>query len=90
MYINKKQISNKTVSDFFCFFQFISSEFHSFRKKHVTYPLDFDKTNRSYDESNGVFYQIWVVYFPNPVNNDYQSLGIYVPKKYLKFTQSNG
>ena len=54
------------------------------------YSLTFDKTNWSYDSTNGVYYQIGVYYCKNPVSTTHQSLGIYVPKEYLTCTESNG
>ena len=70
---------------FISFFSFINSE-----RKLDSYSLDFDKTNWSYDETNGVYYQIGIVYCTKPVSTDYQSLGIYVPKEYLTCTESEG
>ena len=47
------------------------------------YSLDFDNNNWNYDSENGVFYQIGLIYCTKPVNTDYQSLSIYIPKEYL-------
>jgi len=58
----------------------------SFEK--LEYTLNFEKTNWSFDETNGVYYQIGVVYCTNPTNTEYQSFGIYVPKEYLTCTPS--
>ena len=55
-----------------------------------SYTLTFDNSNWSYDSTRGVYYQIGVVYCKNPVNTEYQSLGIYVPRQYLTCTESNG
>ena len=52
--------------------------------------LDFNKANWSYDSTNGVYYQIGVVYCTKPVDTSYQSFGIYVPKEYLTCTESSG
>ena len=60
---------------------------HSERKL-ASYSLEFNKANLDLDATNGVYYQIWVVYCENPTNTAYQSLGIYVPKEYLTCTQS--
>ena len=58
-------------------------------QKLEEYTLNFDKANWSLDQTNGVYYQIGVVYCTNPVDTSYQSFGIYVPKEYLTCTQSN-
>ena len=52
--------------------------------------LDFNKANWSYDSTNGVYYQIGVIYCTKPVDTSYQSFGIYVPKEYLTCTESSG
>ena len=54
-----------------------------------TYSLTFDNTNWSYDSSNGVYYQIGVVYCTNPATTAYNSLAIYVPKNYLSCSSSS-
>ena len=60
-------------------------------KRHLDdYTLTFDKTNWSYDSTNGVYYQIGVYYCTNPVATAYQSLGIYVPEEYMTCTSSSG
>ena len=56
------------------------------RLTDTTYSLSFDSTNWSYDSSNGVYYQIGVIYCTNPATTDYNSLGIYVPANYLTCT----
>ena len=48
-----------------------------------TYSLDFNNNNWNYDSTNGVYYQIGIVYCSKPVNTDYQTLAIYIPKEYL-------
>ena len=48
--------------------------------------LEFDNSNWSLDSTNGVYYQIGIVYCNNPVNTDYQSMAIYIPKEYLTCT----
>ena len=53
------------------------------------YSLTFDKTNWSYDSTNGVYYQIGVVYCTSPVDTAYQSLGIYVPGEYMTCTKGS-
>ena len=45
--------------------------------------LNVDMTKWKYDETNDVYYRIGLVYCSNPVNNKYESLGIYVPGKYF-------
>ena len=60
---------------------------HSERKL-ASYSLELNKANWDLDTTNGVYYQIGVVYCSNPTNTIYQSLGIYVPKEYLTCTQS--
>ena len=57
--------------------------------QETVYTLDFDSTNWSYDSTNKVYYQIGVVYCTNPVDVDYQSLGIYVPEEYLTCSYLN-
>jgi hypothetical protein len=57
--------------------------------QETVYTLDFDSTNWSYDSTNKVYYQIGVVYCTNPVDVDYQSLGIYVPEEYLTCSNVN-
>ena len=48
--------------------------------------IEFDNSNWSLDSTNGVYYQIGIVYCNNPVNTDYQSMAIYIPKEYLTCT----
>ena len=59
-------------------------------QKLEEYTLNFDKANWSFDQTNGVYYQIGVVYCTNPVDTSYQSFGIYVPKEYLSCTERSG
>ena len=59
---------------------------NNLRLTDTTYSLSFDSTNWSYDSSNGVYYQIGVIYCTNPATTDYNSLGIYVPANYLTCT----
>ena len=70
------------------FFSFIIFSNINFSLEKLESTLDFDKTNWSFDSTNGVYYQIGVVYCLNTTNTDYQSFGIYVPKEYLTCTQS--
>ena len=70
------------------FFSFIIFSNINFSLEKLENTLDFDKTNWSFDSTNGVYYQIGVVYCLNTTNTDYQSFGIYVPKEYLTCTQS--
>ena len=72
---------------FLCIFQTI---FNNKNIRHLdSYSLSFDNTNWSYDSTNGVYYQIGVVYCTNPATTDYNSLGIYVPANYLSCTSSS-
>lgn len=52
------------------------------------YSLDFDSTKWNYDEENDLYWQIGVVYCTRPATTDYESLGIYVPGKYMKGTEN--
>lgn len=45
--------------------------------------LDLDMSNWSYDASNNVYYQIGLYYVLNPVSEEYETLGIYVPGDYM-------
>jgi len=54
-----------------------------------TYSLNFDNSNWNYDSENGVYYQIGIIYCTKPVNTDYQSLAIYIPKEYLTGTETS-
>lgn len=45
--------------------------------------VTFDGAAWSYDETNDVYYQIGRYYVANPQATDYETLGIYVPGKYL-------
>ena len=53
------------------------------------YSLELDNSNWNYDSTNGVFYQIGLVYCTNPVNIEYQSMSIYIPKEYLTSTETS-
>ncbi len=64
--------------------------FTSKNLRHLeTYSLTFDNTNWSYDSSNGVYYQIGVVYCTNPATTTYNALAIYVPANYLSCSSSS-
>ena len=54
--------------------------------------LDFDNSNWNFDSTNGVYYQMGIVYCTKAVNTDYQSMAIYIPKEYLTCseTQTSG
>ena len=67
-----------------------SKSYNLLRHLDTEYSLTFDKANWSYDSTNGVYYQIGVVYCTNPVSTTHQSLGIYVPKEYMTCTSSSG
>ena len=69
-------------------FSFIIFSNINYSTEKLENSLDFDKSNWSFDSTNGVYYQIGVVYCTNTTNTDYQSFGIYVPKEYLTCTQS--
>ena len=60
------------------------------KQKLEEYTLNFNKDIWSFDQTNGVYYQIGVVYCTNPVDTSYQSFGIYVPKEYLSCTERSG
>ena len=49
--------------------------------------LDLDMSNWSYDASNNVYYQIGLYYVLNPVSEEYETLGIYVPGDYMDCTK---
>ena len=68
---------------FFSTFNTINSKLES------DYSLNFDSTNWDFDSTNGVYYQIGVVYCTKPVDTTYQSMGIYIPKEYLSCTKSD-
>ena len=70
----------------FIFFSNISYS----EQKLFEYSLNFDKSKWSYNATDGVYYQIGVVYCTKPVNIEYQSFGIYVPKEYLTCSESSG
>ena len=48
--------------------------------------LELDKSNWSFDSTNGVYYQIDVAYCTNQVSPQHQSMAIYVPQEYLTCT----
>jgi len=60
------------------------------QSKRALDSLEFDNSNWSLDSTNGVYYQIGLVYCENPVNTDYQTMAIYVPQEYLTCTQKDG
>ena len=82
----------RLINSILLIFLIISSELScSNLKRHLeTYTLEFDKSNWSYDSSNGVYYQIGVYYCSKPVSTEHQSLGIYVPAEYMTCTESSG
>jgi len=45
--------------------------------------LDLDMSNWSYDSDNDVYYQLGIYYVSNPVSDEYETLGIYVPGDYM-------
>jgi len=61
----------------------------SLQKLESSNTLDFNSKNWSYDSTNKVYYQIGVVYCTKPVDENYQSLGIYVPEEYLTCSNEN-
>ena len=75
---------------FLCIFQSIFSN-KNIRHLDISYDkynITFNNTNWSYDSTNGVYYQIGVVYCKYPATIDYNSLGIYVPANYLSCSYS--
>ena len=77
----------------FIFLIFTSNSNCSNLLRHLddtTYSLTFNQANWSYDSTNGVYYQIGVVYCTKPVSTTHQSLGIYIPQEYMTCTESNG
>ena len=62
---------------------------HSQSKRSLD-SLDFDNSNWSLDSTNGVYYQIGIVYCTKAVNTAYQSMAIYVPQEYLTCSQTSG
>lgn len=50
--------------------------------------LTFDNTKWNYNEEDGVYWQIGVVYCEDPADTTYESLGIYVPKDYMTATEN--
>lgn len=48
-----------------------------------THSLTFDPKAWSYDETNDVYYQLGATYAATPLAPDYETLGIFVPGKYL-------
>ena len=67
------------------FLVLISNIFCSNLKRNLDtiYSLDLNRSNWVYNSTNGLYYQIGVVYCTNPVNTTYQSMAIYVPEEYL-------
>ena len=51
--------------------------------------MSFDVHAWSYDEGNDVYYQIGRTYVAKPAAGDYETLGIYVPGKYLSGTKNS-
>ena len=51
--------------------------------------MEFSTNNWSYDRSNNVYYQIKVRYVLDPVSDDYETLGIYVPGEYLSCVEKD-
>lgn len=77
---------NMTYSILFIFLALISNLSLTNQKAEESYSLNFNNANWSFDSTNRVYYQIGVVYITNPVNIEYQSLGIYVPSEYMTCT----
>ena len=80
---------SRIISELMLYMIIFSNILYSDQKLYET-TLDFNKANWSYDSTNGVYYQIGVVYCTKPVDTSYQSFGIYVPKEYLTCTESSG
>jgi len=51
--------------------------------------LSFDSATWSYDETNDVYYQLGRYYVAKPAASDYETLGVYVPGKYLTATKNS-
>jgi hypothetical protein len=51
--------------------------------------LTFNDKAWSYDSTNDVYYQIGTSYVATPAASDYETLGIYVPGKYLSATKNS-
>ena len=81
---------NMTYSILFIFLALISNLSLTIQKVEESYSLNFNNANWSFDSTNRVYYQIGVVYITNPVNIEYQSLGIYVPSEYMTCTENSG
>ena len=79
-----------TYSILFIFLALISNLSLTIQKVEESYSLNFNNANWSFDSTNRVYYQIGVVYITNPVNIEYQSLGIYVPSEYMICLENSG
>ena len=65
---------------------FILLSFVHSQSRRALDSLEFDNSNWNLDSTNGVYYQIGLVYCQNPVNTNYQSMAIYIPQEYLTCT----
>ena len=72
-------------------FLIIKGDSNSSTKKNSTVAsnvdLNLDMSNWSYDSTNNVYYQIGLYYVSNPVSEEYEKLGIYVPGDYMDCTK---
>ena len=72
-------------------FLIIKGDSNSSTKKNSTVAsnvdLNLDMSNWSYDSTNNVYYQIGLYYVSNPVSEEYETLGIYVPGDYMDCTK---
>ena len=68
----------------------IFSNFLLSQQKLENFSLELEKNNWIYNSTDGVYYQIGLVYCSKPVNTDYQTLAIYIPKEYLTCSQTEG
>lgn len=56
----------------------------SYNESALSEKLSINMNNWNYDETNDIYYQIWLVYCTNPEDTNYESCGIYIPGKYFK------
>ncbi|MDO5481025.1 MAG: carboxylesterase family protein [Candidatus Saccharibacteria bacterium] len=58
------------------------------KKPEIDYQTEFSSANWSYDVEHNVYYQIGLIYADKPVDEGYESMGIYIPGEYLDCTPS--
>lgn len=54
----------------------------------VTSLAKIDNTKWQYNEEDGVYWQVGIQYCANPVNTEYETLGIFVPAAYMNATDN--